>query len=59
MRGKLEGLVEMPDLYNYLPSLILYHNKKIRQGCGFALHMQRVLDGFIYYNILLDKQDNR
>ena len=31
----------------------------LAEGCGFALHMQHILDGFVYYDILLVKQDNR
>lgn len=28
--------------------VFLYHNMKICQGCGFALHMQHDLDGFAF-----------
>ena len=33
--------------------------RKIRQGCGFTWNMPRFLDGFVYYGILLVRQDNR
>ena len=34
------------------------YNKKNRQGCMFALHMQHVLDGFFFYDILLVKPND-
>ena len=48
----------MLDPYYHLAYLIVYHNKKNRQGCMVALHMQHVLDGFFFYDILLVKPDN-
>lgn len=32
---------------------------KICQGCDFGLHIRRVLDEFVYYDILFVKQDYR